>query len=62
MYRLIVGETGNEQGHTIPTSAKTLRGAKRCLTIALAEYCGDGWGCVQESVETDHGTEWVDQQ
>lgn len=46
-YRLIVGETGNEQGHIVPTAAKSDRGAAIALGRALAAYDGDGWGRIE---------------
>jgi len=46
-YRLVVGESGNEQGHVVPCRATTEIGAKRCLGRELAEYQGDGWGYIE---------------
>ena len=43
-YRLVVGETGNEIGHVMATTAQTEVGAKIALGRALAKYDGDGWG------------------
>lgn len=46
-YRIVIGETGNEQGHIVATSAKTLEGAERALRRELDKYDGDGWGRVE---------------
>ena len=49
MYRLVVGEIGNEQGHIIPCKATTLHGARSALGQQLARYgAGQGWGRVEE--------------
>ncbi len=47
MYRLIIGEKENEQGHIIPSGAKSAQGARIALRRALAPYQGDGWGRVE---------------
>jgi len=47
MYRLVIGEQGNEQGHIKYTNAKTLRGAKTVLSKELEVYGGDGWGRIE---------------
>jgi hypothetical protein len=46
-YRLVVGESGNERGHVVPSSTKTIQGARIALGRALAHYSGDGWGTIQ---------------
>ncbi len=43
-YRLVVGESGNEQGHIIYTFAGSEQGARRALRREIAKYKGDGWG------------------
>ncbi len=48
MYRLVVGEIGSERGNVINTKAASLQGAKIALGRALAKYCGDGWGRIEE--------------
>lgn len=47
LYRLIVGEIGNEIGHIIPTRAKSEGSARRALARALRPYGGHGWGRVE---------------
>lgn len=48
-YRLIVGETGNEQGHVIALNVLTLDGAYRALKREVAKYKGDGWGRIEDA-------------
>jgi len=46
-FRIIIGEKGNEQGHIVPLSTRTIYGAKRSLNQELRNYGGDGWGKIQ---------------
>lgn len=58
-FRLVVGEIGNELGHVVATKAQTLHGAKTALGRELAKYGNDGWGRIEEAVETENGREWM---
>ena len=53
MYRIIVGETGNERGHIVTTMAATERGARIVLGRQLALYEGEGWGRVEIDLYSD---------
>jgi len=46
MYTILIGETGNEQGHMVPNRATTDAGAIRAAKRACAAYSGDGWWIV----------------
>lgn len=58
MYRIIVGEKGNEQGHIIETSAATDDEALRALAAELAAYGGDGWGRIEYREAGADDTMW----
>lgn len=46
-YRLVVGETGNEQGHIVACHAITRADAEKALARAVAPYKGEGWGRIE---------------
>lgn len=57
-YRLIVGEVGNEQGHIIPTAARSFNGALIALGRQLALYLGDGWGRIEVNYHNGDPAMW----
>ena len=58
IYRLVVGEKGNEIGHIIQSRAKSERGANIALGQHLALYAGDGWGRVEVNYTPADSTTW----
>ena len=55
MYKVYVGEAGNNQGHLVGSS-KSLRGAKAIATSARKAYGGDGWSMI---VSVDNGERYI---
>ena len=53
VYRIVVGELGNEVGHIVPTGARSDHGARSALGRALARYGGDGWGRIEYDLYDD---------
>lgn len=59
-YRIIVGETGNEVGHIIDTTATSIVSARRILVRELAKYRGDGWGYIEADLYDDNRWQRID--
>jgi hypothetical protein len=57
-YRIIVGETGNEQGHIIDSSAATPEEATLHMRRELEPYHGDGWGRIEANDNDGDPTAW----
>lgn len=47
VYRVVVGEVGNEQGHICSPMTGDEMKARRQLALELSKYKGDGWGRVE---------------
>jgi len=47
VYRLVVGEKGNEKGHIIPLKVDSDEAAKKALKKEMKKYGKDGWGRVE---------------
>lgn len=52
MFRVFVGEKGNEQGHHVG-NYDSIRGAKIMAGKARRVYNGDGWSVIEDTVSGD---------
>lgn len=52
MFRVFVGEKGNERGHLVG-NYDTIRGAKIMAGKARKEYGGGGWSVIEDTVSGD---------